>query len=118
LEPAEKTGRSVGTGALLLGSEGETETELELESSPEGALCGRKDVERHSLTRGQSSRSASSNACSQGETKSARKGAGRTNSGLAVSWFSPGISVNAVHPPAGLYRTVSIEGRIPRPRLS
>ena len=52
-EPGEETGRAVGTDALLLGSEGDTE--IELESSPEGVISGRKDRERYLLTQGQSS---------------------------------------------------------------
>lgn len=81
-ELGEETGRAVGTVALLLGSEGDTE--IELESSPEGVICGRKDRERYP----------------QGDTTSTRRGVpsgrqGEPNSGdkaggLAVSWFSPG----------------------------
>ncbi|XP_034543246.1 sister chromatid cohesion protein PDS5 homolog A isoform X2 [Notolabrus celidotus] len=44
--PEEETGRAVGSLALLLGSEGETE--IELESSPEGVTCGREESERSS----------------------------------------------------------------------
>lgn len=80
-ESGEETGRAVGTFALFLDSEGNTE--LELESSPEAINCGREDKERYP----------------QGDTKSTRRGApsgrqGESNSGdkaggLAVSWFSP-----------------------------
>lgn len=81
VESGEETGRAVGTVALLLGSDGDIE--IELESSPEGFICGRKDRERYL----------------QGDTKSTRRGVpcgrqGEPNSGdkaakLAVS-FSPG----------------------------
>lgn len=79
-ESAEGTGRAIGKAALLLGSEGDTE--IELQSSPE-VICGGKDRERYR----------------QGDTKSKRRGIpsgrqGEPNSGgeavgLAVSWFSP-----------------------------
>lgn len=59
-ESGEETGRSVGTGALILGSEGDTE--IELESSPEEVPSGR-----------------------QGDSNSGDK-----SGWLAVSWFSPG----------------------------
>lgn len=97
-ESGEETGRAVGTVALLLGSEGDTE--IELESSPEDVICGRKDRERCPLTQGQISHTAWSNACSQGDTRSTRRGVpsgrqGEPNSGdqadrLVVSWSSPG----------------------------
>lgn len=88
-EPEEETGRAVGTDALLLGSQGNTE--IELESSPEDVICGRKD--------GETSCAARCSTCSQGNTTSARRGVppgrqGEPSSeeqagGLAVSWFSP-----------------------------
>ncbi|XP_078116261.1 sister chromatid cohesion protein PDS5 homolog A isoform X1 [Sander vitreus] len=71
-EPEEETGRAVGTVALLLGSEGETE--IELESSPEGVICGRNDREGYPLKQGQSSCAAWSDTSSQGDTKSTRRG--------------------------------------------
>lgn len=70
-ESGEETGRAVGTVALLLGSEGDTE--IELESSPEDVICGRRDRERYPLAQGQTSRVAWSNAYSQGDTKSTRR---------------------------------------------
>lgn len=80
-ELGEETGRTVGTVALLLGSEGDTE--IELESSPEGVICGRKDREGYP----------------QGDTKCTRRGVpsgrqaepkgGDEAGGLAVS-FRPG----------------------------
>lgn len=71
-EPGEKTGRAVGTVALLLGSEGDSE--IELESSPEGVVCGRKDSERDPITQGPTSCAAWSNAYSQGDSKSTSRG--------------------------------------------
>lgn len=80
-ESGEEAGRVVRRVALL-GSEGNTE--IELESSPEYAIWGLRDRETYP----------------QGDTKSTRKGIpsdrqGKPNSGdkaggLAVSWFSPG----------------------------
>ena len=88
LEPGAETGRAVGSVALLLlGSEGDTE--IELESSPEGIICGRKDRERDPLTQGKSSSAAWYHTDSQGDAKSARR-QGEPHGGLAVSWFSPG----------------------------
>eukprot|EP00064_Thunnus_orientalis_P010811 superscaffoldBa00001501_g10838 len=43
-EHGEEAGRALMMVALLLGSEGDTD--IELESSPEGVICGRKDSER------------------------------------------------------------------------
>lgn len=67
-EPEEKTGRAVGT--VVLGSQGDTD--IELESSPEEVICGRKDGER--CTQGQTSCAAWSSTFSQGNTKSTRRG--------------------------------------------
>nr|XP_046269621.1 sister chromatid cohesion protein PDS5 homolog A isoform X2 [Scatophagus argus] len=44
-EYGEQTGKAVGIGALLLGSDGDIE--MELESSPEAVICGRKDREKY-----------------------------------------------------------------------
>ncbi|TKS68147.1 Sister chromatid cohesion protein PDS5 -like protein A [Collichthys lucidus] len=48
-QSAEETGRAVGTFALFLDSEGNTE--IELESSPEAINCGREHKERYPLGR-------------------------------------------------------------------
>lgn len=97
-EPGEETGRAAGTVVVLLGSEGDTE--IELESSPEGVICGRKVRESNPLTQRQSSFAAWSNTHSQGDTKSTRRGGTkeeippwqttRAQHELAVSWFNPG----------------------------
>ncbi|XP_049901418.1 uncharacterized protein LOC126390939 [Epinephelus moara] len=71
-EPGEETGRAAGTVVVLLGSEGDTE--IELESSPEGVICGRRVRESNPLTQRQSSFAAWSNTHSQGDTKSTRTG--------------------------------------------
>lgn len=97
-DPGEETGRAAGTVALLLGSEGDIE--IELESSPEGGLCGRTERERRPLNHGQTSCAAKANTNSEGDTKSMWRRVsfgrqGELNSaeraaGLAVSWLSPG----------------------------
>lgn len=100
--PGEETGRTVGTVSLLLGSEGDIE--VELESSPEWAVCGSKDEETQPFTHGQTSCTAKFNTDGQGDTKSTckRGSSGRQGGhngaeregGVAVSWFSPEKSLN------------------------
>lgn len=62
-EPEEDTGGAVGTAAL--GSQGDTD--IELESSPEEVICGRKEGDRYSCA-------AWSSTFSQGKAKSTMRG--------------------------------------------
>lgn len=87
----EESARGVGTVALLLGSEGDTE--IELKSSPEDVICRMKDAER--CIQGQMSCAPRYSTYSQRENQSTRRGVpsgrqGENNSeenacGLAVS---------------------------------
>lgn len=94
----EKAGRALEMVALL-GSQGDAE--IELESSPEGAICGREDKERCPSTQGQTSCAARSSTHNEGDTKYSRRGvpSGRQGESItrdeqgrvAVSWFSAGF---------------------------
>lgn len=99
-EHGGNAGRALETVVLLLGSEGDTEIEIELESSPEDVICGRKDRERRPATHGQTSCAAWSNTRGEGDTRSTSRGVPSGRQGepisrddegrVAVSWFSAG----------------------------
>lgn len=82
-ESGEEAGRAVGTGALLLGSKGDTE--IELQSSPEGRLSGRTEAGR-CPSPPRPTRVARERPSPRGEALPLE------GSGLAVSWFGPGMS--------------------------
>lgn len=83
----------VGPLNLFLGSEGDSE--IELESSPEAVISDWKNRDRNPLIQGHGGRTVSPATCSRGDTKSARRGrqgesiSGRKAGGQAVSWFDP-----------------------------
>lgn len=103
-KPGEESGRTLGRVTPLLGSEGNTERELE--SSPECVISGRQHRGTYRLRRGQTSWATWSTMHRKGKTKSAAKGApsgrqgefvsGNKTGTQAVSWFSLRMSVNIV----------------------
>lgn len=74
--------------ALFLGSQGDTE--IELECSPQETICGMKDKERWPPTQGQTSCAARSSTHNMGNTKFLRRGVPSGRQGESISRHEQG----------------------------